>query len=106
MKSVEVLQRPCNKGGLPLTACIDNAVEVEEHHAIASIQINLLFEFTPDVYIAIANSCHEERPGWVSADVRHDKASGRALLPVGKKSKSKGGPLGGHKAAWAKCFSE
>ena len=105
MTCVEAVQRICNKEGLPVIAYIDNAVEVEEHHAIASIQINLLFEFTPDVYIAIANSCHE-RPGWVSADVRHDKAGGRALLPVGKKSKSKGGPLGGHKAAWAKCFSE
>jgi hypothetical protein len=88
MKSVEVVQRPRNKEGLPLIAGIDNSIEVEEHHAIASIQINLLIEFTPNVYIAIVNSSHE-RLGWVSANLRHDKAGDRARLPVGQKSKSR-----------------
>ena len=86
MKSVEVVQRPCNKAGLPRVACVDDAVEVEEDHDSAPIQINLLFEFTPNVLIAIVNSSHPRPdPGRVSADLRHDKAGGRALLSVGKK---------------------
>ena len=91
MTCVEAVQRICNKEGLLVIAYIANAVEVEEHHAIAGFQINFLFEFTPNVYIAITISFHE-RPGWPPADLRHDRAGCHALLP-GAWHETSGGAL-------------